>query len=90
MTFQVPKAKASIDQNTFKFGFDDDTVYTVPTIQFLKPKHASEITESRNVAAIGRILDDLVPGVYDKFESLEQFNAFLAAWTEASRATLGE
>ena len=90
MTFQIPKSKASIDQNKFTFGFEDGSTFTVPTVQYLKPKHASAITEGGTIATVGRILDELAPGAYDKFDDTTQFNAFLAAWTEASTASLGE
>lgn len=93
MVFEVPKSKASINQNRFEFKFPgSQKKYSVPLLKYIRPALALRFEEMTETEAIVAIFEEYFPGqdLFAKFESGEQFEAFMEAWQEASGITLGE
>lgn len=91
MVYQVPKSKRSLKQNVFQFTMPgDDTVYSVPKLQFVRPALVTRIEGGSKVDAVKAVTDEYVPGLFDRFEDAEQLAGFYNAWAEASGISLGE
>lgn len=91
MVFEIPKSKASIDQNRFKFKFPGERkTYSVPLMKYLKPSLAVQFEELSEVAAFKLIIDEYIPEAFEKFDDVEQFEAFLEQWKSESGISVGE
>lgn len=93
MVYEVPKSKASIAQNRFEFKVPSDRkTYSIPLLKFIRPATAVEIEPLSWREAVEAIYADSYAGesLLAKFDEGEQFEAWLAAYQEASGITLGE
>lgn len=91
--YEVPKSKASINQNRFEFKFPGSPKkYSIPLLKFLRPQLALSFDRMTEMEAIVAVFEAYFPGedLFGQFESAEQFEAFLNAWQEASGIDLGE
>lgn len=91
MTFTVPKSQASIAQNRFEFQFAGDRrKYSIPLLKFVKPELVLKFDELTETAAFRAIIDEYLPEVFGKFESVDQLEAFLEEWKRQSGIDMGE
>ncbi|WP_025158910.1 hypothetical protein [Leifsonia aquatica] len=89
--FQVPKSKASKDQNRFIFTMPgNDREYSVPLLKFIKPALLLKFDQLSEIAAFASIVDAYLPDVFDQFEDSTQFEVFMEQWKEESGIDLGE
>ncbi|MCJ1687786.1 hypothetical protein [Rathayibacter sp. VKM Ac-2927] len=89
--FTVPASKASIKQNRFEFKLPgDDTTYSLPKLQFVKPKLVLQISGSSKADVVRLLMDHYIPDAFEQIESLEQLTALYEAWADASGITPGE
>ena len=90
--YEVPASKASIDQNLWSFKMPGDRkTYKVPKLQFMKPSLMREMDATLNkIDRVYALLENYHPGLVDKFDGLDQVEAFYGAWAEASGLTVGE
>lgn len=90
--FRLPASKKSLDQNQFKFTLpgDDDKVYSIPKLRFLKPSLAVRIESMRVNDAVVELLETFHPGLLEMLEDVDQLEALVLAWAKASGITLGE
>lgn len=90
MVYEVPKSKASIGQNRFKFSIPgSEETFSIPLAKFIKPALAIVMAE-RPHRATKSVLDHYAPGAFDLFEGNDQIDDFAKAWREASGIGLGE
>jgi hypothetical protein len=89
MVFVVPDSRKSESDNRFEFTVHGAT-YTVPLLKYLPVSAAAAFERGDNVEGIlgGCDNDDAREAVL-AFDG-EQFEAFLAAWSEASGVSTGE
>jgi hypothetical protein len=91
--YEVPKSRASINQNRFDFRFaGDPKKYSIPLLKFIRPSLAltfEHLTETESIVAL---FEEYFPGqdMFAKFEDSEQFEGFMNAWKEASGIDVGE
>lgn len=93
MVFEIPKSKASINQNRFEFKFAGAAKkYSIPLLKFLRPSLALRFDDMTETEAIVAIFEEYFPGqdLFAKFEDGEQFEAFMTGWQEASGIDMGE
>lgn len=92
MTFEVPVSKASIDQNQWSFKMPGDRkTYKVPKLQFMRPSLMREMdTKANRIDRVYMLLEHYHPGLVDKFDGLDQIEAFYTAWAEGSGLSVGE
>ncbi|PZE89940.1 hypothetical protein [Curtobacterium sp. MCBD17_008] len=92
MVYEVPTSKASIDQNQWSFKMPGDRkTYKVPKLQFIKPSLMREMDAMNNrIDRVYALLEHYHPGIVDRFEGLDQVEAFYTAWAEGSGITTGE
>lgn len=91
MTYEVPASKASIKQNRFEFKLPGDRKnYSVPKLQYLKPDLIDDIENKPKTDTVKAILEHYHPGLWSKFDDLEQARAFFENWAKASGISLGE
>ena len=92
MVYTVPATKASIEQNLFAFKLPGDRkTYKVPKMQFMKPSLMREMDATLNkIDRVYALLENYHPGLVDKFDGLDQIEAFYSAWAEGSGITVGE
>ena len=92
MVFQVPPSKASFKQNRYEFQLpDDDTIYSVPKLKFLKPHLLAGLRGQDATGTLIGILDAYYPGLTaEKFDGLDQTEALYLDWAKESGIDLGE
>lgn len=93
MPYEVPQSKKSLKQNVFEFTFPrSKKVYSVPLVKYIRPGLAIEIGELGEVEMVKRLFEEFAPGqnLLDKFEDMEQLEAWAHAWREASGISVGE
>lgn len=92
MVYEVPKSKASIEQNQWSFKLPGDRkTYKVPKLQFIKPSLMREMDSMTNrIDRVYALLEQYHPGLVDNFDGLDQVEAFYTTWAEASGVTTGE
>jgi hypothetical protein len=90
--YEVPASKASVEQNQFKFKLPGDRkTYKVPKLQFLKPSLMRDMDGMANkIDRVYALLEHYHPQLVDKFDGLDQVEAFYTAWAEGSAITVGE
>lgn len=89
--FMVPASKASLHQNQFRFQLpDEDRVRSIPKLKFLKPSLAVKIEAMGVQEAVIELFTIYEPDLLDRFDGLDQLEAFTEAWAAASGITLGE
>lgn len=87
MVFHVPPPTGA----TFEFTLPgDDTVYRIPLARNLKPTFALRLNGLSEGDAGALLMEELLPGVLDKLDDLEQLEALIRAWTAASGVSVGE
>jgi hypothetical protein len=92
VVYEVPKSKASIDQNQWSFKMPGDRkTYKVPKLQFMKPSLMRQMDAAQNrIDRVYALLEHYHPGLVDSFEGLDQVEDFYTKWAEASGITAGE
>ncbi|ROS62206.1 hypothetical protein EDF38_1309 [Frigoribacterium sp. PhB160] len=92
MVYEVPASKASVDQNVFTFKIPGDRrTHKVPKLRFIKPSLMREMDAQANrIDRVYALLEHYVPGVVDKFESLDQLEALYENWAKESGVSVGE
>jgi len=90
--FRLPASKKSLAQNQFRFVLPDepDTVYSIPKLRFLRPSLAVKIESMRVNDAVVELLEEFQPGLLDKLDDVDQLEALVLGWAQASGITLGE
>jgi len=89
--YRLPASKASLHQNQFRFQIPgEDRIRSIPKLKFLKPSLAVKIETMPIQQAVVELFNTYEPDLLDRFESLDQLEAFAEAWATASGITLGE
>ena len=90
--YQVPASKASVKQNQFDFKLPGDKkTYSVPKLQFIRPSLMRDMDAMGNkIDRVYALLENYHPQLVDKFDGLDQVEAFYTAWAEGSGIGVGE
>lgn len=89
--YRLPASKKSLKQNQFEFLLpDDDTLYSIPKLKYLKPSLAVKIEDLPLQEAVILLFEEFHPGLFERFEDSEQFEHFTRAWALASGINLPE
>lgn len=89
--FRLPASKASQKQSQFRFTIPGEKKERhFPKFQYLKPAIALKIEGMPATEALLLLIDNYQPDLVDKLEGLDQMEALINAWQEASDITPGE
>jgi hypothetical protein len=97
MTYKVPAAKKSKDQNRFEIDIDVEVKgkietrhFEIPSMKYMKPDIVARAELMPNTSGSKFLINSVAPGLFELFEDGEQFNDFMEAWQEFSGITVGE
>jgi hypothetical protein len=92
VVYEVPKSKASVEQNQWSFKMPGDRkTYKVPKLQFIKPSLMRQMdTMTNQIDRVYALLENYHPGLVDNFDGLDQVQDFYEQWAKDSGITVGE
>lgn len=87
----APSGAANKPENRFEFQlWNDDTIYSIPKLAYIKPDLLRKITGQELTAGILSLIEEYNPGVTAKLEDSDQLGGIITAWGEESGISLGE
>lgn len=93
MPFSVPEPKSADNANRFEFTLPgDDQVWSVPLLKYLPLELAERLMVARGTRAFLPLFGDHRAALGKKVRtlSLDQIDALVKAWGDASGVTVGE
>lgn len=97
MTYRVPAAKKSKDQDKFEITIEVDEkgktvekTFHLKSMKNVKPAVVAAAETMGAVSGSQYIINSIAPGLFELFEDGEQFNDFMTAWQEWSGVSVGE